>query len=699
MPSQDMSQTAQTEVVSLSGAWRFAIDPQGSGGVQGWMDACLDDRHWETITVPHTWNVMPDHVGYHGIAWYRRSFAVLPSIQGKLVRLHFEAVFYRARVWLNGVLLGTHEGGYTPFEFDVSAPLLFGAQNVLAVEVDNEARTDRIPTPPLGWHNDGGILRDVSLQITNPAYVRHHRIVAVPYLTGPNEAGGATIATTAWVRNTGAETLHGTLRADVIDDASGQSVLGRALRTEVALAPGQETAVEWTASVASPKLWHFDHPHLYRWSTALYDADGKALHTAEAVFGIRTVEFQDGYLALNAEPMRLVGLTRHQTSPEYGAAEPVEMMKADYDDLKNLNMVLSRPVHYPQHPYILDYCDRKGILLIPEVPAWQLRPDQMADEGMRELERQQLCEMIESEWNHPSIWAWSVCNEIASNTPEGRAFVDEMVAYCHELDPTRPVSFASDKLGRGAWTDAAGDFIMMNQYYGMWHGPKAALGPVLETAHASWPEKGLLISEWGFSSQWRFPDSPPRDPSRYYDAQEGMPPDAPEVDAVRCQQIADQMPVFRSKPFVAGCIYWTYQDYGVRGEAFVMGVVDVDRNRRPSWTALRDEYAPLRFESVAFPSSSGSRRKATVTLRTRGPIERDLPVYTLRGYHLSWAVLSQDGHGTLAEGTLPLPVLAPGSEWSCEIEWNAPQSEGMLKLCVVRPTGFMVIDRTYHTTG
>jgi hypothetical protein len=654
----------------------------------------MDDGEWAIVTVPHTWNVTPDHVDHHGVAWYRCSFAAPPSTQDKLVRLRFEAVFYEARVWLNGVLLGTHEGGYTPFEFDVSAHLLGDAENVLAVRVDNEARPDRIPTPPLGWHNDGGILRDVSLQVTHRAYVRRQRIVAVPHLVGPDEADEATLTATAWVHNAADELLHGTLVVDVLDDASGQSVLDKDQRSTLAVAPGQEADVKWTIRIASPKLWHFDHLNLYRWSTTLLGADGSPLHTDEVVFGVRSIELKEGFV-LNGEPMRLVGFTRHADSPEYGAAEPVEVMKADYDDMKRLNVVLARPVHYPQHPYILDYCDRNGILLIPEVPAWQLRPSQMADPEMRELERQQLREMIESEWNHPSVWAWSVANEIASNTPEGRAFIDDMVAYVHELDPTRPVTFASDKLGLGAWRDAAGDFLMMNEYYGMWHGPKKALAPVLDVVHATWPDKGLLISEWGFAAAWRdYAGPPPRDPTRYYDVPEGVLPVAPQADEVRCQQIADQMPVFRSKPFVAGCIYWTYQDYGLRGREYVMGVVDADRKRRPSWAALRDEYAPLCFESVTFAPSSGSHRKATVTLRTRGPIESDLPVYTCRGYRLHWAVLRPGHQEPLSGGALPLPVLPPDSKWSGEIQWDAPESGSMLKLDVVRPTGFTVIERT-----
>jgi len=700
MQNQSELQATTTTVYPLSGNWRFAIDPKGVGEKEGWAAPGLDDANWVAVEVPHTWNVMADYVGYQGIAWYRRSFATPISARQKLVRLRFEAVYYQARVWVNGMFLGTHEGGYTPFEFDVSAHLLHETENVLVVQVDNESRTDRIPTSPLGWYNYGGILRDVSLEVTNRAYVRRQRVVAVPHLVGQDEAGEATVTATTWVCNTASETLQGKLIVDVLDDASGETVLDKGLQSTLVLGPGQEADIEWTVTIASPRLWHFDHPNLYRWSTALLGADGTTLHTDEVIFGIRSTELRDGRFYLNDEPMRLVGFTRHADSPEHGPAEPIEVMKADYDDMKRLNGVFARPVHYPQHPFILDYCDRNGILLIPEVPAWQLRAGQMADAQMRELERQQLREMIESEWNHPSVWAWSVANEIASDTPEGHAFVRDMAAYVHEIDSTRPVSFASHRLGSGPWRDACADFLLMNQYFGMWHGPRNALGPALDVVQATWPDKVLFISEWGFAAAWRhWEGAPPRDPSRYYDVPEGVPPDAPQADQMRCQQIADQMPVFRSRPFVAGCVYWTYQDYRVPGGLYVMGVVDADRRRRPSWYALRDEYAPVQIASVTFTPPSGNRRSAAVTLRTRGPLEKDMPVYILRGYHLHWTVTLSGEEATFSEGTLSLPTLTPGSEWSGEMTWAEPDGHYVLRLRIVRPTGFTVVEQAYDQAG
>ena len=126
--------------------------------------------------------------------------------------------------------------------------------------------------------------------------------------------------------------------------------------------------------------------------------------------------------------------------------------------------------------------DEVGLLLIPELPAWQLTAAQLAQPQLRALARQQLREMITSQVNHPSVWAWSLGNEFDSDTPAGHAFVRELADVAKALDPTRPVSFVSDRAGwrLGADATALVDFVMLNAYYGTWHGPKEELEPALD---------------------------------------------------------------------------------------------------------------------------------------------------------------------------------------------------------------------------
>ena len=697
----------------LSGAgcthpqWRFAVDPGDVGEYEGWAALGFDDAPWAVVTVPHTWGAMAEHADYDGVAWYRRTFTLPPEAQDAYLRLHFEAVFYLARVWLNGQYLGEHAGGYTPFEFDVSGIAQPGAENVVAVRVDNERAFDRIPAVlsegwSFDWWNYGGIVRDVSLAVTSRTFIVRQSVVARPNLVGVDEVDVATVTATVTIRNTSAEPLEGALTADILDDASGLSVLQTFPAAPINLSSGASADVVLTATVAEPKLWHFDHPNLYRWSASLVGGDGELLHSDEVTFGIRLIELREAHFYLNGEPVRLVGLTRHADSPGHGLAETVAVMAQDYDDLKTLNMVFSRPVHYPQHEFILDYCDRNGILLIPEVPAWQLNEEQLGSEHMRELEQQQLREMILAGFNHPAVWAWSVANEIESNTGQGRAFVRDMIAFVRQLDPTRPVGFASHRLASDPESDATAltDFVMMNQYLGTWHGPKDALNQALDDIHATWPGKVVIISEFGFEPRWNRwgPPTSALDPSRYYFVPEGVPSDSDEADVQRRLVIAEQMETFRSRPFVAAAIFWTYQDYRTPS-GFIMGVVDAQRNRRGSWYLLREEYAPALIESVIFSPISGDSRSAIVALRTRGPVEVDMPAYTLRGYRLHWAVTSPDGETVFSEGDVSLPTLEPGSQWSGQVEWTVPRAEYVLTVRVVRPTGFTAIERTYDAQG
>src|ERR1043165_10275995 len=131
--------------IPLTGEWCFSVDPSNSGEQNGWADSAFDDSSWTTVNVPHTWNVMPEYSDYEGFAWYRRTFMVPGEITNAHIRLKFDAVFYLARVWLNGQYLGQHEGGYTAFEFDVTSLVKQGGTNVIAVQVDNRRATNRIP--------------------------------------------------------------------------------------------------------------------------------------------------------------------------------------------------------------------------------------------------------------------------------------------------------------------------------------------------------------------------------------------------------------------------------------------------------------------------------------------------------------------------------------------------------------------------
>ena len=659
--------------IDLGGAWQFRIDADGSGQRQGWAKAIPSPV--ETVDVPHTWGV-GRHAEHEGLAWYWRQLRVPPALRGRRLELHFGATFYKARVFVNGTLVGEHEGGHTAWFLDVTKAL--GAGGLVAVEIDNRPGLATIPgwamklqgtgTLWYDWWHYGGLVRDVALVAQERALIRRQAIRTT--VEGPS----ATVTTRVFVEGSGAVTLLGR----VLGPGGEEVAAGRA---SLSVGPGgAQTSLSFR--VEKPQLWHFDQPNLYTMELTLRDGDASLDQRSEA-FGIRTVEIRDRGLWLNGERVRLTGITRHEESPQEGLAETRGTMKADWDDMKALHVVFTRPVHYPQHPYVLDYADRNGVLLVPEIPMWQFSEEQMKDPQVLVLAKRMMQEMIEQAGNHPSIFAWSVCNESATSTPGGRAYVKAMVEHVKALDPGRFVSYADDGL---PWTtDAAQnanqhtDFVMMNQYFGSWAGPAEGLAPALDRVGTMFPDKMVVISEFGLASLFA--------------------PDTAQADRMRIEIMRTQLAEFARHDFVAGALFWCYQDYkshrnlwpGLTTDWVEMGLVDENRQRLPSYEAWKEATSPAHL-TVAWkregPYSPPNGFGATVARRS--PTE--LPSYELRGYRLEWEARDHDGK-LLADGGQDLPVV--GAPVVVEGSWpKAGSREVRLTLRLLRPTGFVAAERT-----
>jgi beta-glucuronidase len=306
-------------------------------------------------------------------------------------------------------------------------------------------------------------------------------------------------------------------------------------------------------------------------------------------------------------------------------------MQHDYDDMLNLHTTLTRPVHYPQNPYILDYADRHGMVLIPEIPVWQFTEAQLSDPKVLALAQQQMGEMIEQAGNHPSIFAWSVANESATGTPGGIAYFRAMRDFIRRIDPGRFVSFADDtfpKLERAEQSAAYdADFLMMNQYFGTWHGPPAALGPALDKVDRLFPGKMVIISEFGYPGFYA------KDPLR--------------ADPMRIRTLQEQMPMLAARDWIAGAIQWCYQDYKSprnlwpgQNEGYVEhGIVDENRQRKPSYEAWKQLAAPVKLEVQWVGPGAPTGFNATLIPNS----ERDLPYRPLSDYELGWTLQDEQG--------------------------------------------------------
>jgi beta-glucuronidase len=301
---------------------------------------------------------------------------------------------------LNGSEIGRHIGkGYTAFVLDLGPHLRFGEANTLLVRADNSFNESMLPRGKSSdWAHDGGIYRPVDLLVTPKTFVERIQVDAQPDLA----SGQATVAVSAVVRNVSTAAWEGSIAYRVVEDATGLTVSAPAA-TAVRLAPGD----------------------LHRAMVELSSG-----HVCATTFGIRKIEARadvhnNGFF-LNGERVRLMGAERMAGSnPEFGMAEPAEWIAHDHADLKELNCVYTR-VHWPQDRRVLDWCDRHGILIQTEVPAWggatfkDMGPEPSPEIMNNGLE--QLREMIERDRNHPCIFSWGVSNEIDGQNPPAYAF-------------------------------------------------------------------------------------------------------------------------------------------------------------------------------------------------------------------------------------------------------------------------------------
>jgi hypothetical protein len=670
--------------IDLDQSWLFRTDAANSGETSGWATRAPADT--EAVTVPHTWNIGKHH-DYRGTAWYFRNFEFPTQASGGQVVLHFGATFYSARVWLNGVELGRHEGGFTEYSFDITSGLK--RTNFLAVQLDNRPGIATIPgfgargTPDAwyDWWDYGGIVRDVWLTSSGPVQILRQQI-----RTEPSE-GSATVRDRIFLRNKSPSGTKLTVRATVF----GPDNHLEASESQSLAASSGETDVSMTVKVGAPKLWGIDQPNLYRMVVSVADASGALLDEHTNTFGVRKVEIRDRHLLINGERVRLTGMARHEDSPWEGLAESAGTMRHDYDDMKALQTTLSRPVHYPQNPYILDYADRHGILLIPEIPIWQFSEQQLSDPKVLALAKQQMREMIEEAGNHPSIFAWSVANESAMGTPGGIAYFRAMREMIRNLDPQRYVSFADDNLPKldraeqSAANDA--DFVMMNQYFGSWHGPASALVSSLDKVDRLFPGKMVIISEMGFAGIFA--------------------KNAIDADRARITIMREQFPELARRDWIGGAILWCYQDYKSprnlwpgpdeeRHEGYVEhGLVDENRQRKPSYAVWKDLNASANIEAQWMRAASGAPTGFTATLTPKS--ERDLPYYALRNYQLVWKILDEKGK-RVAGAEQPLARLDEALKVSGVLPSTSTGQAFTLVITLLRPNGAVAAERRLESS-
>jgi beta-glucuronidase len=502
--------TFTRERKSLTGLWRLTLDAEGRGRTEEWWRYPL--QRGRDVPVPASYNdlyadtSMRDHVGD---AWYQTAVRVPARWSGQRIVLRFDSATHRAVVWMNDTEVVSHEGGYTPFEADVTHVVVPGGENRITAVVDNTLTWHSIPPGYVEQTPDGprqryfhdffnyaGLHRPVWLYTTPQTYVSD--VIVVTGLDGPT-------GTVAYeVEAAGAEDLD--VRVALID-AEG---------VEVARA----TDASGRLTVDSVHPWRPGEGYLYQLDVELWGDGDAPVDSYSVPVGVRTVEVAGTQFRINGEAFSFKGFGRHEDTPVRGKAHDDAFMVHDFALMEWIGANSFRTSHYPYAEEVLDYADRHGVVVIDETPAVGLNmglaggifgagsfktfSDETVNAQTQAVHREAIREMVARDKNHPCVVLWSIANEPESDTPESRAYFEPLAAEARRLDPSRPVGFVNVMLAPAAAdviTDLF-DVVMLNRYYG-WYvntGDLAAAERGLEAELNAWADKHgkpIIITEYG----------------------------------------------------------------------------------------------------------------------------------------------------------------------------------------------------------
>ena len=614
------------------------------------------DHNWHNLKVPGHWGMINQYSTYTGKGWYRKAFKTPSDWQAKpneKLRLTFDGVYHIANVYLNGQYLGRHQGGFTPFEFDVTNKVNFKENNILAVEADNSA----IVGATWNW---GGIIRDVTLIKNEDVRIKYQYIHAEPDL----ESGTAKLTVRVRVENSAKIDRKLTFNAHV----NKEEILTH-LEHNFSVPANSIQEFELTSQLNKQqvKLWHFDRPHLYNLQSTISE-NGKILHSSKERFGIRKISLTDSQMLLNGEPVRIGGYNRISDHRYWGSSEPLELLEQDIDLMKNAGANFMRIMHGTQNKKLIELCDEKGILIFEEANIRELtNPEFVAPEYT--MNKQWIREMIERDINHPSIIGWSVGNELTDHY----IYAKKMINYVKsELDPYRLVTSVSNTgylKNDSPENDPLGfsDLMMQNIYQ---KDPEQVITTITER----WPNKPLFISEYGLG---RFSNA------------------SLDNDYTNFAQWHEM--IRGRNTHVIGTSQWSFNDYRsgysqtLEEENRAWGLITNWRKKRRAYTTFQQELSPVKSLTLANINKNTGYAKVNILVRDI----QDYPSYTMDGYHLEWQIKDIQGN-VIDKNTILLPTLTPQSKlWEGSIQWNSNKGKAHELLVQVLSTNGYT--RSTHT--
>jgi beta-glucuronidase len=511
---------------SLDGPWFFTLDLFDEGLRQKWFaDGPLPATAWpkprdydasagQQVDTPSCWSLLkPEWRHFEGAAWYTRTLHHEPNAALPRSVLRVGAANYQARVFLNGVFLGAHLGGSTPFCVELSAHLQVGP-NRLQIQVDNRRLPHRVPMNHFDWFNHGGIYREVQCLKLPKVFIRDAALQLIPNSNFNTLAADITLS-------------------DAVDGVARVRVAELGINAPLAITAG----VGRMELKAAPALWSPQSPRLY---TVAFEFEGD---TITEQIGFREIRAQGQHILLNGKPVYLKGICVHEDDVLLGKVSTEADVRRRLADAKALGCNFLRLSHYPHHEHVAQLADELGFLLWEEIPVyWAI---DFANPATLQDASNQLQELIRRDRNRASVILWGVGNE-NEDSDARLAFMRHLAEVAKTADPTRLVGAAclinrekfciEDRL-----TDHI-DVIGINEYFG-WYEPD--FDGLTRLLNASAPNMPVIISETGA------------------DALAGHHGAANELFTEECQAhvYAEQIARIEQAPYVCGFTPWLLYDF------------------------------------------------------------------------------------------------------------------------------------------
>jgi len=552
----------------LNGKWQIIIDAFDSW--KNWKPIYEDRKPsgkedfyeynfstQETLDVPGDWNSQRESLKYYeGTIWYKKSFSCIPNANQRLF-IYFAAVNYRCDVYLNNEKIGSHEGGFTPFQFEITGKAKLG-DNSIIVRVNNERAADAIPALNFDWWNYGGITRDVCIVATPLTYIQDYFIQLKK---------GRTDVVEGWIKVAG-EQLSQQVNLSIPE-----------LKIDTSVNP-DKNGIAILRINANPVLWSPANRKLY---DVIIKLGTSAIREK---IGFRSIEVKGADILLNGKPIFLKGVNIHEEIPtRMGRAFSEEDARVLLSWAQDLGCNFVRLAHYPHNEHIVRLAEKMGILVWEEIPLWQ--GIQFSNPDILQKANTLLTEMIGRDKNRAAVIFWSLSNETNPGKDRNEVLA-KMATYARSLDSTRLITsaFHQFKYDKNIVTvddslSSSLDVLAFNQYYG-WYRPWN-----YKPSEIEWKvlfNKPVLISEFGGEALY---------------GNHGSADTASSwSEEFQAQLYKDQLSMINKIPNLRGTIPWILADF--RSPSRMHNVYQQGWNRKgllsdqgfkkKAWYIMRDYY-------------------------------------------------------------------------------------------------------------